>query len=1249
MTPPSTALIPDELRPYLDTIAERLLSGHAAVMVGSGFSKNATSPGSHSGFPDWSRLGDSLYENLHGKPPEPSERYLQVPALAHQVEAAFGRPALDQMLRDFIPDLQHEPSALHEALLDLPWSDVFTTNYDTLLERARRSVISQRYDVVLKPDDLGHSDRPRIVKLHGSLPSDRPFIITDEDYRRYPHEFAPFVNAVRQALLENTLCLIGFSGDDPNFLQWVGWIHDSLGHRNSPKMYLVGLLQLSPSQKTLLERRNITPVDMSVCPDIGRDHYRALQEFLRYLQSRRAADNQLDWPLTIGDGPPSPDSKEPVEMVEIWSAQRRQYPGWMVLPESLRSSLWFETRNWVREPPSPDVLPAVLDLKFAFELVWRMERCLCPIFDNQVSFLEATIGRYWPATNADASLESLALDGNGADGQGLTLDAIRHRCHYLLLVMLRHYREEGLTAEWEDACQNIKAVLPTLSPEHAARFHYERALFALFALNLEQLKTHLAEWPRNDALPFWAGKKAGLLAEIGRMDEARHILEQSLDTIRVKLNLTPTRVDYTLVSQESLVMYLLQAVRQASMFEAPEQSDTRRQRRDFRERWHVLKQYKCDPWQEIETFEHKLQRSPTPTPDVTEKPTFDIGRSVRTHHMQIWNDEALTAYNFLRFCEDAGIPFRVSNCTIATKTATGSLRRIAEHSSHWALATLVRIGDVKAVDEIFDRTSLARMSTTSVDRLIQHYLESLRLAVPDIGTGDRWRSSNFGTLLAGVLPEILSRLCCKCSRDSREMLLGWLLEVYCSEHRPNYQGIRYVTGRLLAAVPVAERAAIVQTLLQFPILAELNPLEEQEYLNPFDFLVLSEEMILDDITISDADIEMFFQGALSNKPTVRKWAISTLGTLQRAGLLEQNKLQRFGSCLWSQVDEYGLPSATNYCRFAFLSLPHPEHIDPVGPFMQYVRGAQFPAQKSDTSTTIEISGDQSTTLCRDIYAATDIEWGEDDVHSIVRRLVKWWDNDKAHWFRVRGRGPFPSIAENLGERLSDLIMTLATIALKYPDSVRDVSIREALTRVANECSEYGVPSLRLDVACSYVFAVSRDSALERVAAAMGSPCRDTVIDALGAMDLISHRATSESEGKELLELLRAAVQMIRWRRETALVATMGVVGEVVARHPWVFKDDVESEVLKGLGCLIAETDVGKKDGNGIHRNTGVEDVSRKLLLRWAAATLSYRLFGHYETVGDVIPEQIVAWEAVCRSEDEFQEIRNQWLTPTGRT
>ncbi len=99
MTEPSTPQIPAVLRPYLDTIADRLVSGHATVMSGAGFSKNAASHGSRLAFPDWSQLGDRFYQSLHGHPPGPQEKYLQVPALAYQVQATFGRTALNRILR----------------------------------------------------------------------------------------------------------------------------------------------------------------------------------------------------------------------------------------------------------------------------------------------------------------------------------------------------------------------------------------------------------------------------------------------------------------------------------------------------------------------------------------------------------------------------------------------------------------------------------------------------------------------------------------------------------------------------------------------------------------------------------------------------------------------------------------------------------------------------------------------------------------------------------------------------------------------------------------------------------------------------------------------------------------------------------------------------------------------------------------------------------------------------------------------
>ena len=1251
MSKPSTPQIPAALRPYLDTIADRLLSGHAAVMVGAGFSRNAAPPGSDPEFPDWSELGNRFYERLHGRKPEPDHNYLQMSSLAHEIEAAFGRPALNQMLRDAIPDLQHEPSPLHTKLLDLPWSDVFTTNYDTLLERACRSVISQRYDIIVNPEDLGDSKRPRIVKLHGSLPSDRPFTVTDEDYRRYPHDFAPFVNTVRQALLENTLCLIGFSGDDPNFLQWIGWIRDNLGHENSPKMYLIGLLPLSHSQKTLLERRDIIPVDMSQCSGVDSDHYRALEQFLDYLRSRRADDNQLNWPSAGEDETALNNTDDPAEIVKTWKSQRRKYPGWVILPEDRRLTLWLESYRWTHELPERTALPGTLDLKFAFELTWRMEHCLSPLFDKQADFVEATVDRYWLVTESGTSAESPRLDADNVQARALTKSDVRHRhmCHHLLLAMMRYYREEGLSDKWGDACNRIQAVVMTLSQEHLAQLHYERALFAMFTLNLQELKSRLSEWPRNDALPFWTAKKAGLLAEIGKVDEAQRILEQSLEAIRTKLNLTPTKTDYTLVSQESFVMFLLDVVRQRSFFAAADASDIRVQRREFRERWHALRQYKCDPWQDVEVFAEKLDRPPVTRLQVAKTPTFDIGWVTQTSHFESWNNEALTAYNFLRFCEDAGVPFRIPGYAIATKSAAGTLTRIAAHSSYWALVNLVRIGDAKAVDEIFDRASLARMDTRSVDSLVERYLKSLRFAVLDIETGNRRGDQNFGTLLAKVVPEILSRLCCKCSHATKDKLVDVLLEVYQSEHRWKFGGIENLTKRLMKALSVHERVAMIPKLLQFPILTDLGPME-RGFANPFYFVECPKNLTFDRPAIADEVLDVFFRKASSEDLATRKWAVATLGKLHELKLLGGARSKQFGDVLWSQTGDDGMPSGTNYYRHAFLKLPHPTKIDPVEMFMKYVRGARFPAQKSRTQVSIGLGGMPSVALCHEINASKDVPWSDDDVRSIVRRLIEWWDADKGHLKRMDVPGPLPSIVNGLRERLSELVVTLSAIIVRRSNSMDDERSRNALKRVVEEVSEYKLPALAVEMASVSLFPKWQERVLHRVEDEMVSTSDDVVLDALTAIQVLSQRvatdadvADKDKERENLVRLLRSASQMVRLRRGTVLSATINTVRDVLAMHPWTFDDDVERSVLLGLHRLIGDTAVHRASAPRIDENGSRKDVSAKLLVRRAAACLAYRLFEHYRERGEAIPEVITAWEKVCHSDDEFAEIRNQWI------
>jgi hypothetical protein len=134
--------IPSVISPYRYEIAERLQTRHASVMVGSGFSENATGGSKSRSFPAWNELGDIFYEKIYKTSANKKEKeYLGPLKLAGEAEAAFGRYALNNIIRSSIPDKEFHPSELHKKLLRLPWSDVFTTNYDTLLERAAENIL----------------------------------------------------------------------------------------------------------------------------------------------------------------------------------------------------------------------------------------------------------------------------------------------------------------------------------------------------------------------------------------------------------------------------------------------------------------------------------------------------------------------------------------------------------------------------------------------------------------------------------------------------------------------------------------------------------------------------------------------------------------------------------------------------------------------------------------------------------------------------------------------------------------------------------------------------------------------------------------------------------------------------------------------------------------------------------------------------------------------------------------------------
>src|SRR5436190_1871923 len=112
----------------------------AVAMVGAGLSLNADAlPGVTSRFSTWWQLARVMFDQLY--PAEANQTAEQAQRrdtrfaganplrLASEYEAAFGRGRLESLIQEQVPDSDYQPGLLHTLLLELPWGDIFTTNY----------------------------------------------------------------------------------------------------------------------------------------------------------------------------------------------------------------------------------------------------------------------------------------------------------------------------------------------------------------------------------------------------------------------------------------------------------------------------------------------------------------------------------------------------------------------------------------------------------------------------------------------------------------------------------------------------------------------------------------------------------------------------------------------------------------------------------------------------------------------------------------------------------------------------------------------------------------------------------------------------------------------------------------------------------------------------------------------------------------------------------------------------------------
>ncbi len=1190
-----------------DALWEGKDSGRAAVLIGAGFSRNAEPSRINAAmFPLWSEIAEKIVMHLYSDSNSLEFKKAQQQAastsgalrLADEFIAAHGRSSLDDLLVQTIRDDDFRPGEIHRRMMELPWKDVFTTNYDTLLERTAINVFNRKYGLISNVAEISTARSPRIVKLHGSMPSQRPFILSEEDFRTYPRKFAPFVNLVQQSMMENVFCLFGFSGDDPNFLEWSGWVRDELAEW-APRIYLCGLLDLNDAKRRMLHDRNVTPIDLSSkfpCDDHAPDARQrmAIDYLLRFFEARRPP-NPLTWPYPQ----PKPDlqtsdinfseQNSKSDQIDADSIpflneeiNRKSYPGWIVAPHNIRDSftawplsLRLEEFKKIKE------LDVVTRLRILDNFNWWLELTLQPLWDPIAIEVRKVLSELNPFPTALKDWPGFVVTYTSPS---ITLEEIQHRWLSLAVSYIRYLREERNFAEFDEWSIKLDKVTLT-SSQHRQRLFYERGLRALDDADDLNLESVLATWVPDEADAVWKIRKASLLAELGRVDEAQRLASESLISLRRS---STGKRDIANNSREGWCMKLLSTLNQANRkFDV--ESDA-----SYRDRWEELNEFQCNPWAEWSLFEAILDRPPPEFPASTKQLGFEPGTFSTTYHYSAQIEPLLPPFQLFRLVEEAGVPTQVGNLLDSPKKCLLNAAKWFQKQDQTRVQSIMcRTFDDKLLNQYFTRYGVAMLPERDINEWSVRCLRILNDAIWRMLSVEKYhldpiadRAHSQLVLSLKILLRIAIRMPVEKLKETFEVVIKLWGSGPTLRSHTFHESLSKLLAGLVRQMPKKQRVAAVLELVTLPLagingrfMMDISCNDISVYV-PIDTNLISRRAHSERLKIFVHSLTSLSKNATIESGTAHR-VFQRLTWFYTNGLLTPTECKSFAKILWKEVkSDSDVPNPYPFSREACLHWPEPTRGMAAARLKESILRTPIPRFRDG----IEVDDGRLFTIWKSTaeYPGQKtrsgggyIEWSEGEAIQILDSILEWW-NEEGKSLKEQ-RAPFGQDARR--NRLTNIINILIRVVIPHvnpasPKCLEIFAIVEGIQRLGFE-TEIVLPALlRLRPN-------DTDKCVERLLHSLVSNDEARINAGLSAIFFWIQHLAWEKNGRSFYRLRKLPARLLdelailaAHRRQPGLLSVLYSIRWIIKDFPNLMTNVFIANVTTALEFLREETAVG---------------------------------------------------------------------------
>jgi SIR2-like domain len=1171
---------------HLKNIRDRLWTedgkSRVSVMVGAGYSLNAEKlKDSFESMSLWSDLKNRISEGLSN---EEIADY-DVLELGQMYADEYGRANLDELLKQAIPDQNYEPSELHERLLKLPWTDVYTTNYDTLLERSLPNVYERSYQVIYDSSDISSSSSPRIVKLHGSFPSKRPFIFTNKDYESYEKEFAPFVNMVQQSIMETTLVLIGFSGDDPNFEKWTNWVHDNLGD-HMPQIYMLAYGE--QKREVELRKKGITLIDFEeIYKEIESSNvyermFKDIFDFLSYEERKE----KREWPYKSY----YKNYTSIEDAINTLSKKREEYPGWLIMPDIIKkknvNSIQMTSNELLRMVDGESSL--VSKIKVIKELIWLYEKFLIPIDFHMHNIMKQITEESFKDIKSVDNLDDLGTIG------------------------LRLLKEARLDFDEVDFNHNINLLEQlTLNGEQKHLLLAEKILFKLANYEFSDVSLMINEWKIPKKNLEWCIKRANILCRIGEINQAIELLEECLDRVRKLLTIKSN--DYQLLSLEGIILVHLIQLNKNDNFSL----------KNSRSRLSFLESKLSNPLKELDFIYSRVRPYQRQSGAFIRK-TFDPNGIVRTNKFSnVIQTELVDSFCLLMISEEFGIQLRGGSSIKTIKN--DAINNLEYLYPFYSWIKYLQIGDLKEIENFFSRKVIFKAENPKLSAFFNIVMNGIK---------------NKENTNKQLLLEVISRLYSVLSKEEKNKIDNLVMNLFIDKEfykeiiGKTEKVFKPLFRRIIFDKNIQEKAEFFSRLLKLPIIGDRNGelkdiiLDEYEFFDPaFVFNFETEEIGSITIDVNKAEISSLISILNQEKNITRDAALARLIRLIETNNLDDEDTRRVRESIKKIIKEEKNNFSYYFLESYLVSITNDIELQK----LYAKRRIEKAIPKSFNNNVISIGNGLETLLqdLRNIFP--QFIKGDNDKTIVTDVMYKTWLKNFFEWWKSQEEWLLSSNDNDFFGENDDLLRMViflknsfwANIPLSCISDIDRVILKEIYNNLFKCKPQIAILLIPVFMRLNVLKTSETNKILENILT-NDLEISKSVFSSI--YDLIVFSNKNEIN-MDLSEFKNELLNLHKYRKETTLLEVTNTLKFICKNAPDFFNKNEYQLISKTLRLTIEDFD------KGYYENSLISDEEFKLLSESAA------LAGYiYKNASPIYGIDLTDWKVLTKK-SKLPEVR----------